>query len=62
MEPLVTIKDYGQPEYLDGAMMQYVVVIGKYPLGHTVAFCETIEIARAVAHALSETVIIVGPS
>ncbi len=58
MEEFVTIKDYGRPEYLDGAMMQYVVVIGSYPNGHTVAYCETIEIARTMAHALGKTVII----
>jgi len=62
MEQLVTIKDYGQPEYLDGAMMQYRVVIGPYPGGGTVAYCSTLEIARALAHALGETVIIEGPS
>ncbi len=52
MEELVTIKDYGEPEYLDGACMQYSVHLGKYPLGHTVAFCETLEIARLLANAL----------
>lgn len=58
MEDIVTIKDYGQAEYLDGACMQYVVVLGEYPSGHTVAFCETLEVARVIAHALAETVII----
>ena len=58
MEQVVTIKDYGQPEYLDGAMMQYAVVVGPWPSGNTVAYCTTIETARAIAHALSETVII----
>lgn len=58
MEEIVTIKDYGQPEYLDGACMQYCVHLGKYPLGHTVAFCETLDIARVLANALGQTVII----
>jgi hypothetical protein len=63
MEQLVTIKDWGQPEYLDGAMMQYAVVIGPYlGDGGTVAFCVTLELAKIVAQALGETVIIEGPS
>lgn len=62
MEQPVTIKDYGRPEYLDGATMQYAVVIGEWPEGHTVAYCTTLETARTIAHALSETVIIEGPS
>lgn len=50
---LVTIKDYGRAEYLDGAMMQYCVVIGEYPHGETVAYCDTIEVARLLANALT---------
>ncbi len=62
MEQLVTIKDWGRDEYLDGALMQYCVVIGKYPYGDTVAYCATLEIALALAHGLGETVVIDGPS
>jgi len=58
MEELVTIKDWGRLRYLDGAMMQYVVVLGKYPSGHTVAYCDTLDVARVLANALGETVII----
>jgi len=39
-------------------MMQYVVVLGKYPSGHTVAYCDTLDVARVLANALGETVII----
>lgn len=62
MKQRVTIKDYGRPEYLDGAMMQYTVVIGEWPSGNIIAYCTTIETARKIAHALGETVIIEGPS
>ena len=51
--PLITIRDAGQPEYLDGAMMQYEVNIGKYLNGETVAYCSTIEVARLLAYALA---------
>ena len=52
---LVTIKDYGRPEYLDGAMMQYSVVLGEYLKGETIAHCETLEHARLLANALTLT-------
>lgn len=49
---LITIKDYGRAEYLDGAMMQYTVLIGDYSNGTVVAYCETLEIARLLANAM----------
>ena len=36
--PLVTIKDYGKAEYLDGAQMQYTVRDGKYAGGGCLAY------------------------
>lgn len=58
MEELVTIRDYGQPEYLDGASMQYAIYLGDYSSGECVAFCMTFDIARALANALGQTVVI----
>lgn len=50
---LVTIKDYGEATYLDGAQMQYSVIIGDYQSGMTVAYCDSLEIARILANALT---------
>ena len=55
---LVTIRDWGSPEYLDGAQMQYCIVIGEYPKGETVAYCDSLEVARVIANALGNQVII----
>ncbi len=50
----INIHDWGREEYLDGAMMQYSVIVGgEYPNGNTVAYCKDIETARALAIALS---------
>lgn len=56
---LVTIKDYGRPEYLDGAQMQYCIMAGEYPRGQVIAYCDDLTIARYIAQALSETVHII---
>ena len=57
-EELVTIKNWGSPQYLDGATMQYAIYLGKPPNDHCVAFCDTLDVARVLANALGQTVII----
>lgn len=52
-----TITDFGQEQYLDGAMAQFAVHMN----GDWLAFCNTLETARALANAIAETVIIEGP-
>lgn len=41
-----------------GRVCNTLFIWGEYPIGRTVAFCETLDIARVLAHALSQTVII----
>lgn len=52
----ITIRDYGKPEYLDGAQMRYAVVTGKCisPQSYVLAYCDDIEIARLIANGLIE--------
>lgn len=52
---LVIIRDWGKPEYLDGACMQYCVKLGAYPGGESVAYCSTLDYARLLANALTST-------
>lgn len=54
MPDQVTIRDEGDPEYLDGAMMQFSVHKGKYLQGNTVAYCDTLETARLLANAMAQ--------
>lgn len=34
------ITDHGEPEYLDGALMQITITEGEYPGGTTIAYCD----------------------
>lgn len=58
----IVIIDYGKPQYLDGVEMQYAIfTVG---LKECLAYVNTLDNARLVAHALSngEDVIIQGQS
>ncbi len=60
----VNITDWGRPEYLDGAMMQFMVTKGEFPNDLPLAYCINLETARALANALidhNDEVIIIGP-
>jgi hypothetical protein len=49
-----TIVDWGREEYLDGAMMRYCVQTnGGWPKGTTIAYCASLDIARALANGLA---------
>lgn len=55
---LVTIVDWQEATYLDGAQMQFCVYIGKYPDGECIAYCDSLEVARVLANALGNQVVI----
>ena len=59
---IIFVKDYGREEYLDGAEMQFSVLDGEYPCGHTIAYVDTMEHALKIAQALGDEGIIQGPS
>lgn len=57
----ITVKDYGRPEYLDGAQVQFMVLRGDYPAGNVIAYVDNRDDALKIAQLFGDEVIIEGP-